>query len=128
MAAPAATAQAQVLAWVNQARQRTGLPPVESDDLLSTTAQAWSRYLAATGLLSHTGSDGSRVLDRYRAVGGTDARVGEILGAGRNLGEIERAWLGSDSHRQLVLEPFWTNVGWGSSKTSSGEEVWVVVF
>ena len=127
-AAPASLGQGGLLDWVNQLRQGNGLPPLESDELLAGTAQAWSRHLAEAGVLSHLGADGSSVLDRYRAAGGTDVRVGEILGAGRNLGEIERAWARSDPHRQLILEPFWTHAGWGSSTTAGGPVVWVVVF
>ena len=77
--------------------------------------------------MSHRGADGSSALDRYRALGGTEVRVGEILGAGPGLLEIEKAWRKSDEHREVVLTRAWTHVGWGRV-LAEGQEVWVVLF
>ena len=111
----AAAADVSPLAWVNALRSRAGSPPVEADVLLSKTASSWASALAAAGVLSHRGSDGSSALDRYRRLGGTEVRVGEILGAGPALADIEAAWEKSPDHRPLVLKPYWTHVGWGSA-------------
>ena len=123
----AAAADESPLAWVNALRSRAGSPPVEADALLSKTASAWAGALAAAGVLSHRGADGSSALDRYRRLGGTEVRVGEILGAGPGLADIEAAWEKSPDHRPLVLKPYWTHVGWGSA-TARAPRVETAVF
>jgi hypothetical protein len=115
-------------AWVAEVRLAAHAPSVEIDVLLSETAAAWARTQAETGTLSHHGADGSTALDRYRGRGGTDIRVGEIIGAGPSLAEVERAWMRSDSHRILVQTAAWTHMGWGFAEYAPGEKVWVVLF
>jgi hypothetical protein len=125
--AVAAGAQNDPLSWVNGSRGAAGLAVLAPDGLLSRTAEGWAARLARTGVLSHRGADGSSALDRYRALGGTEARVGEILGAGPNLVEVENAWRKSDEHREVALSPAWTHVGWGRHPSRTGD-VWVVLF
>jgi len=120
-------AQSDPLTWLNSVRQRAGAPSVSPDPLLSRTASLWAARLAAAGLLSHRGDDGSTGLDRYRAQGGTEARVGEILGAGPDLVHVEKGWMASAEHRQLALSPGWTHVGWGSAASGSSQ-VTVMMF
>ena len=115
------------LSWINGVRSASSLAPLLPDPVLSLCAARWSAVLAATGVLSHRGADGSTVLDRYRSVGGTEAHVGEIIGAGPDLGSVEKAWAGSDEHSGLVRDPGWTHVGWGMS-SAGHSDVWVVVF
>ncbi|HYW82217.1 MAG TPA: hypothetical protein VFB30_03115, partial [Spirochaetia bacterium] len=84
------------LVWIDGTRHKAGLTDLAPDALLSRTAEGWAVRLARTGVLSHRGADGSSALDRYRALGGTEVRLGEILGAGPNLADVEHAWRKSD--------------------------------
>jgi hypothetical protein len=119
--------QADPLPWMNGIRRAAGVAPLAADALLSRTAREWAGMLARAGVVSHRGSDGSTALDRYRSLGGTEVRVGEIIGAGPRLGDVEKGWMRSGEHRSLVLRPQWTHAGWGR-KASQGSEVWVVLF
>jgi hypothetical protein len=120
-------AQADPLDWVNGARRNVGAPAVAADALLSRTAQLWAERLAAAGVLTHHGDDGSTGLDRYRAQGGTEVRVGEIIGAGPGMREIEKGWMASPEHRELALLSAWTHAGWGSA-VSGNARVTVMMF
>ena len=115
------------LPWINAIREEAGVRHVEPDPVLALAAALWASVLADAGTLSHRGADGSAALDRCRAAGGTEAHVGEILGAGPTLAAIEKGWLQSGEHRALALGPSWTHVGWGMCRRG-GSEVWVVVF
>jgi hypothetical protein len=127
----AAVAADTPFGWANALRGRAGSPSVEADSLLSKTAAAWAGALAAAGALSHRGSDGSSALDRYQRLGGTEVRVGEILGAGPDLAAVEAAWEKSPNHLPLVLKPYWTHMGWGSAsggRAAGDAIVFVVLF
>jgi hypothetical protein len=131
VASPAPAATESPLGWLNSSREAAGRSDLAVDSLLSAAAQSWADVLAASGVLDHRGADGSSALDRYRAVGGTEARVGEIIGAGPGLPAVESGWAGSAEHRDLVRDPAWTHAGWGVTeyrRGSSSTQVWVVVF
>jgi hypothetical protein len=113
--------------WINRTRASQGLSALVRDSAAIRTAEAYAALLAGLGSISHTGPDGADALTRYFRAGGTSALVGEILGAGPGLPEVEAAWLASPSHRGSILKPYWTHAGWGSAR-SGNAEVWVVVF
>lgn len=113
------SASADPLAWLNGVRRSAGVRSVQEDPLLSQTASRWAASLAAAGVLSHRGDDGSTALDRYRSLGGTEVRVGEILGAGPDVAQVEKGWMASDEHRLLAESPGWTHAGWGSAKSGT---------
>jgi Cysteine-rich secretory protein family len=117
----------QPLSWLNGIRRAADAAPLAEDLLLSRTAAQWAVLLARAGVLSHHGSDGSTALDRYRSLGGTEVRVGEILGAGPRLADVENGWLQSNEHRSLAVARQWTHAGWGSDN-ARGKQVWVVLF
>jgi hypothetical protein len=119
--------QADPLSWVNGLRRTAGVRQLAPDAVLSLAAARWAEALAAAGVISHRGADGSSALDRYRAAGGTEVRVGEILGAGPSLAAIEKGWQASEEHHRLTVASPWTHAGWGSSATGHGA-VWVVLF
>ena len=52
--------------------------------------------------------------------------MGEALGAGPGLSEVEAAWASSPPHAALLLDPQWTHAGAGSA-ARGGSEVWVLL-
>jgi hypothetical protein len=115
------------LGWINRTRASHGLSALVRDPVAMRTAEEYAALLAGLGRISHTGPDGADALTRYFRAGGTSALVGEILGAGPGLPEVEAAWLASPSHKGSILKPYWTHAGWASAR-SGNAEVWVVLF
>jgi len=75
-----------VIAAVNQLRAANGLPPYQVNGSLMAAAQSHSEYMAANGIVSHTGSGGSRPRDRAIAAGyggGNQVYVSENIAGGK---------------------------------------------
>ena len=78
--------------------------PLREDPRLTATAHAHARDLAARGVISHKGQDGSTVQDRMRAQGYDACLAAENLAARqRTEQEVFGDWRGSRDHRQNLM-------------------------
>lgn len=107
----------RVLAVVNSARARAGLPPLAVEPRLTASATAYAEVLSEWGRLSHVGPDGSTLATRAEAAG-FPFRVeeGEVLAWGNEGWTAEgvvRAWLNSPTHRAEILSPGFVRAGTG---------------
>ena len=120
-AASLAAVSAATLCLVNGARADRGLAPLALDNRLGTAASAYARELVAGSYFSHTGRDGSDVLDRVKRAGYLDGaagwRIGENLAWGTGglatPGAIMQAWMNSAGHRDNLLNPAYRQIGVG---------------
>ncbi|MFI7600777.1 CAP domain-containing protein [Actinoplanes sp. NPDC049681] len=98
------TLQTQVVALSNQARVRAGCKalPVNAD--LLWAARGHSKYMATTGVFSHTGARNSTFITRARAAGYTAARSENIAWGYRTAREVVNGWLASPGHRANLLD------------------------
>ena len=133
-AGPAALAQEAAaqpgLEWLNGFRSARGLASLggpAAEPALQRAADAYAAVLAASGRLAHRDAEGRSALGRYRAAGGSAARVGEILGAGPSLSAVAAAWQASPAHAAAALDPRWTHAAAGRVR-EAGTEYWVVLF
>jgi uncharacterized protein YkwD len=109
------------LCRLNGERADHGLAPLAVNDKLGAAASAFAQDLVAGSYFSHTGRDGSDVLDRIERTGYIDQdrgwRVGENLawgtGALATPGSIMLAWMNSPGHRENILNPAYREVGIG---------------
>lgn len=116
--------ESSILKWINSERLNYKLPELSVDEKLKITAMLYSKELANREELSHKDSNGGNGLTRYMDNGGTSLRVGEIIGAGGSITKIEKAWLKSNTHRDVILDPNWTHCGFGITRKG---KVFVVV-
>ncbi len=126
-ASAAAAAALAGLEWLGRYRSAHGLAPLDPEPALESAARAYAAALAASGRLAHRDPAGRRALARYRAAGGSAARVGEILGAGPDLAQVAAAWEASPAHAAAALDPRWTRAGAGRARAGA-VELWVVMF
>lgn len=86
-----------------------------------------AQELATEGRLSHEDAQGRGPGMQAVARGFPRGEYGEVLGAGASPEAVWRAWLASDPHREVLLEPGWQT--WASASVTLGDtSIWVVRF
>lgn len=103
-----------LLTPTNAARMREGVPPLLSHALLNQAAQAHAVAMASGGYFDHIDNEGRGVGERLLKVGYNYRWCGENISAGKsNADDVIAWWLSSDSHRDNILKPEFTDVGFG---------------
>ncbi|MBE89503.1 MAG: hypothetical protein CMM76_08700 [Rhodospirillaceae bacterium] len=94
-----------VLKKVNAFRERYKLRPLTANDDLNEAAQAHSNDMAAKDYFAHIAPDGSSVAERAERAGYPWRYILENIAAGQTTPEeVVGGWIGSDSHREAMLE------------------------
>lgn len=97
--------EARLLSLTNQVRSSQGLAPLTIDAQLTRVAQAWASTLSGRGVISHNSSLPAQV------TGWKD--LGENVGVGGTVDAIHQGFLASPTHRQNLVDPGFTRVGFG---------------
>lgn len=127
-------AERYALELTNRRRTDRGLVNLRLDPRLMGLARERAEYMARTGRFSHTQSGGNDVFDMI-----DDARIGwyaagEIIAwntAGRLDDSAEmavRGWMGSSSHRAIVVSRDYNYVGFGLAVTDDGTRYWAGIY
>jgi uncharacterized protein YkwD len=129
--APQASHINDLLALTNSERQRQGLAPLRLSTSLNQAAQRHAEDLGRNRIFSHTGSDGSQMIDRARAAGYLYSFLGENIAAGNATPALTiQQWMNSPGHRSNILKGEFSEVGFGyvSDPSSPYRYYWVQVF
>jgi uncharacterized protein YkwD len=103
----------EMLSRVNDARRRSGLPPLASSPLLDRISQEHAEDMLARSYFGHRTPEGLGPSDRARA-DGYRAGIGENLVEQRfSAQEALEAWLDSPGHRRNILDPGVRELGLG---------------
>jgi len=105
------------LSRLNSERAAHGLQPLVMRSDLTQVAQSWSEHMAATGVLSHN-PELATAIDNWLA-------VGENVGDGPTIADLDSAFMASPKHRANVLDPTYDDVGIGTV-TRNGM-IWITV-
>ena len=125
LAAVAPTAQAtwhpraEMLSWMNKARDRQGAVELDSVRRLRDLANLHSRQMAYEGRIFHT----EQLSARLRIV--TWSVAGENVGVGPRLWALYEAFMKSDVHRANILERRFERVGIGLYKADGF--IWITM-
>lgn len=114
--AQAAETAADLTAMTNADRSRVGLRPLATANDLQSLAQQRATEMARSGRLAHTSNLGTKVTGWKR--------LGENVGRGPNLRDIQTAFMASPSHRENIVDPGFTQLGVGV--TWDGKEYFYV--
>lgn len=114
------SAQAAVLALVNQERAKVGCSAVTASSSLASLAQNFSDDMASRGFFDHTDPDGRSPWDRASKAG-VSGLGGENIARGQaDAAAVMKAWMNSDGHRANILNCDYKTLGVGVHFGSSG--------
>ena len=104
----------QVVGLINQERINNGLPALTVQSQLTAAARGHSQDMACNKFFSHTGSDGSSFSTRISRAGYSYSAAAENIAAGYgDPASVVAGWMGSQGHKDNMLNPNYTEVGIG---------------
>ena len=126
--APSAPVDASFAGMLNNVRADNGSGPVSYDARLGRAAQGHANDMLATGVLSHTGSDGSNAGQRITREGYNWRTWGENIARGQpDEAAVLNAWVNSPAHQRNNINPNFED--FALAKAGSGRnQFWVLVF
>jgi len=127
-------AEIHALDLTNAQRTRRGLVKLRLDARLSELARDRAQYMAQSGQFSHTQSNGTDVFDMIDSANITWYAAGEII-AWNTAGPLDYSaefavdgWMGSPSHKAIVLSSLYNYVGFGLAIAPDGTRYWAGVY
>jgi len=102
---------------LNQSRNANGQPSLPVNVDLYLKASAWSNQLANDGYLHHSNLADGNGYNWYR--------LGENVGYGYSLEQVQNAFMNSPGHRANILDGGFNRIGVGVTRTPDGR-YWVV--
>jgi uncharacterized protein YkwD len=117
---------------VNRERAAHHVAPLRLSPELEKAAQGHADDMLARGYYGHASPEHTMVLGRTREAGYVADSVGENIARGqRSVDEVMKGWMESHEHRKNILNPMFTEAGYGVAlgRMPQGDEVlWVQVF
>jgi len=104
--------EANVISYTNMERERHGLPPLEVDKELMSTAREHASWMTRTRRFMHT----RRAVAENIALGQPHSHA------------VVRAWMNSSGHRANILNPHHRRIGVGAFRTEQGTIYWCQQF
>lgn len=127
-------AEKSVLTLTNRRRVAAGLVSLRWDGRLADLARDRAAYMAKTGEFSHTQANGTDVFDMIVNAGIKWYGAGEII-AWNTAAALDysaafavQGWMGSSTHRAIVMSKGFNYVGFGLAISQSGKRYWAGVY
>lgn len=119
----------ELLNLVNYERAQKGLPGLTLNSQLSQAAAGKASHMFANNYWAHFAPDGTSPWSFIKGAGYNYLYAGENLAKGfTNSTDVVNAWMGSPTHRDNILSPQFTNVGFAiSSGVLQGEDTVLIV-
>lgn len=113
----------QLLDLTNAERKKKDLPALKASPSLFRVARAHAQNMARQEKMEHT-LDGKNPVDRLRDAGYKIAAMAENIGwidERISLERVMRDWMGSEIHRNNILNKDLTEIGIGVAKNAKGQ-------
>lgn len=112
---------AEVITLVNKERAAAGCSPLTANARLTRAAEDYSDVMARSGVMSHTGPDGSTMTTRVEAAGYAWSTLGENIARGQSdAAAVMDAWMNSPGHRANILNCSFKEIGVGLHSGDGG--------
>ena len=121
----------EMLCLINSERTKAGVNPLKYNERLASCARKHSEDMAQRGFFGHRCPDGSTAAGRATKSGYSWSLIGEALHAGSvNAKSVVQSLMNSPSHRSLLLNPNFCEVGIGLAvnQNSKYKSYWTNVF
>ncbi|WP_409461981.1 CAP domain-containing protein [Amycolatopsis sp. GA6-003] len=112
----APTLAGQVIALVNDERDKAGCDPVTEEAHLDQAAQGHSDDMSQRGYFSHDTPEGESFADRITAAGYPKPGAENIAKGATSADQVMRMWMNSSGHRKNILNCSLTKLGVGVAK------------
>jgi uncharacterized protein YkwD len=120
---------ARTVELVNEQRSQRGLGTLRCDAEVGRAAAVHAEDLCRHSRFSHTGTDGSSMVDRARRVGLEFRTLGENVAKGqRSADEVVDEWMASPGHRKNILNVEFQRIGVAYTRCPQSRPIWVQVF
>ena len=122
----------EVIRLVNQERVSRGLHPLRRNSSLTNAARDHNRDMIDNNFFDHTGSNGSTPSERacsrgYEPYGWGACYVGENIGGGYSSPtSVFNGWMGSQGHRDNMLNPDYREIGVGDTTGGTWGHYWTM--
>jgi len=116
----AASAERQMLAWINEDRAAQGLAPLTLHEGLSQEAERHSQDMMQGKYCSHTSPTRGGFAQRLSASGIRTQGAGENVARYGSLEKAHAALMSSPSHRANLMNERYTHIGLGITRDAGG--------
>lgn len=117
----------QVVSLTNQERSKAGLPALKASTQLSAAAAVRAREIVTS--FGHVRPDDSSFSTAIGQNGVSFNGAGENIAYGQTSPqEVMNAWMNSQTHRDAILSPYYTNIGVACYQDSNGVLYWTQLF
>ncbi|MFG2872506.1 CAP domain-containing protein [Streptomyces sp. NPDC048338] len=111
----------QVIALVNEEREKAGCRPLRAEQRLRSSAQAHADDMAARDYYEHQSPEGRNAGDRISRTGYAWSAWGENIHRGpKSAVRVMEDWMDSDTHRHNILNCSFREIGVGVALTANG--------
>lgn len=110
----------RILAATNTQRVNNNEPSLVENDQLTQAAQTKANDMAARNYWSHNTPEGTQPWAFVTNTGYSYDKLGENLAAGfSDESSVVKAWMASETHRANILDPTYTQVGFGFANSKN---------
>ena len=117
-----------ILTLINNARIENGLPKLQIDDLLNSTAVTKATDMVENNYFSHTSPTYGSPFEMMQNAGITYKVAGENIAGNSSIENAVKSWLASDEHKSNILSNAYNYIGIGVKSSDTYGYVIVTMF
>lgn len=117
-----------VLTLINNARNENGLPSLQIDNLLNSTAQTKANDMVENNYFSHTSPTYGSPFEMMQNAGITYKVAGENIAGNNSVENAVKSWLASQEHKANILSNAYNYIGIGVEPSDTYGYVIVAMF